>query len=71
MVRGYSVRVNPRGIVSAEDHERIRAARQARDAAEQAFHRIVVDVTTRSSVRETAKSAGVSPDTIVRWKRDN
>jgi transcriptional regulator with XRE-family HTH domain len=63
--------VNPRGIVSAEDHERIRAARLARDASQREFQSIVVDVTTRSSVRETAKSAGVSPDTIVRWKRDN
>jgi hypothetical protein len=63
--------VNPRGIVSAEDHERIRAARAARDAAEANYRAVVVDVTTRSSIRETAKSAAVSPDTIVRWKRDN
>ena len=61
--------MNPRGIVSDEDHERIRAARAQRDQAEAAFRATVLDVTTRSSVRETAKAAHVSPDTIVRWKR--
>jgi hypothetical protein len=61
--------VNPRGIVSAEDAEHIRAARVARDTAEAQFRATVLDVTTRSSVRETAKAAHVSPDTIVRWKR--
>lgn len=61
--------MNPRGIVSAEDLEAIQTARARRDAAERDFRQTVVDVTTRSSVRETAKAAEVSPDTISRWKR--
>ena len=61
--------MNPRGIVSDIDHERIRAARARRDIAEREFRETVLDVTTRSSVRETAKAAAVSPDTISRWKR--
>ena len=62
--------MNRRGIVSAEDHEAIRNARVHRDQAEREFRAIVLEVTTRSSVRETAKAAEVSPDTISRWKRN-
>jgi DNA-binding MurR/RpiR family transcriptional regulator len=63
--------VNPRGIVSDEDRRRISAARDQAQTAEAEYRAIVVDVTTRSSIRETAKAAGVSPDTIVRWRRGN
>jgi len=61
--------VNPRGIVTATDHELIRAARTRRDIAEREFRETVLAVASRSSVRETAKAAAVSPDTISRWKR--
>jgi DNA-binding MurR/RpiR family transcriptional regulator len=63
--------VNPRGIVSDDDKRRITAARAQAETAEAEYHAIVVEVTARSSIRETAKAAGVSPDTIVRWRRDN
>lgn len=69
--------MNLRVPVSADDEDAIRRARaemEAREAefrrGEAAFRRVVVDVATRSSDRETAKVAHVSTNTLTRWKRD-
>ena len=67
--------MNPRGTVSPEDAEHIRAAKAELDAADAerekkhaAFVAVVRDVTTRSSIRETATTAGLSTRTVRLWK---
>ena len=67
--RAYPGRVTRRGIVSAEDQDRINRARSEMEAKEADFRRIVLEVTTRSSVRETAKAAGIGHATVERWMR--
>ena len=61
--------MNPRGIVSVEDLEALEAARTLKRAADENWRNTVLAVAERSSVREAAKAAEVSPDTISRWKR--
>lgn len=61
--------MRPRGTVSAQDAEAIRQARMKLEAAEAEFRNVVLDVTTRSSVRETAKAAGLSSNTVQRWRQ--
>jgi hypothetical protein len=63
--------VNPRGTVTSEDADLIKQAHAEKVAADANWRRVVLDVTTRSSVRETAKVAGISPDTITQWKKHN
>jgi hypothetical protein len=63
--------VNPRGTVTSEDADLIKQARAQKVAADANWRRVVLDVATRSSVRETAKVAGISPDTITQWKKHN
>lgn len=63
--------VNPRRTVTQQDADRIAQARAAKDAAEANWRAVILDVTTRSSIRETAKEAGISPDTITQWKKHN
>jgi transposase len=61
--------VNPRGTVTTEDADRIQAARAQKAAADANWRTVVLDVAARSSIRETAKVAGISPDTITQWKK--
>jgi hypothetical protein len=61
--------VNPRGIVTPEDADLIEQARAQKTAADANWRRVVLDVAARSSVRETAKTARISPDTITQWKK--
>jgi hypothetical protein len=62
--------VNPRGTVTTEDADLIQVARAQKAAADANWRRVVVEVAERSrSVRETAKVAGISPDTITQWKK--
>jgi hypothetical protein len=63
--------VNPRGTVTSEDADLIKQAHAEKVAADANWRRVVLDVATRSSVRETAKVAGISPDTITQWKKHN
>jgi transposase len=61
--------VNPRGIVTQQDADRITAARNQKTAADANWRQVVLDVAARSSVRAAAKVAGISPDTITQWKK--
>lgn len=61
--------MNQRGIVSEEDAERIERARAAKAHADANWRAVVLEVAGRSSIRATAKVAGVNPDTIVEWKK--
>ena len=67
--------MNPRGTVSPEDAEHIRAAKARLDEARAeldkqhaVFVAVIRDVTTRSSIRETATTAGLSTRTVRLWK---
>ena len=56
--------------MTTEDADRIQAARAQKAAADANWRRVVLEVAERSrSVRETAKVAGISPDTITQWKK--
>lgn len=54
-----------------EHAQRILAARAARDDADQAYRTAVVDaLKAGASVREVAKVAGLSTNTVDRWGRE-
>ncbi|MDF2578425.1 MAG: hypothetical protein K0S49_4 [Microbacterium sp.] len=62
--------MNPKGIVTEHDHELLAQARAQKAEADANWRRVVLEVAARSgSIRETAKAAGISPDTITEWKK--
>lgn len=61
--------MNPKGVVTVQDAELIRHARAERALAEANWRRTVLEVAARSSIREAAKVAGISPETITQWKK--
>lgn len=69
MSEPYTGRVTERRPVSDEDKRRLREARAQLDAAEAAWKATVLDVESRSSVREVAAETGLSTNTVSRWKR--
>jgi transposase-like protein len=59
-----------RGIITAADQKRLRAALAARDASDQELHAAVLAAASHgASVREIATFTGLSTNTISRWKR--
>lgn len=60
-----------RGAVTENDLELIEQARAAKDTADAQWQAAVLALAERSSIREAAKAAGISPDTIVRWRREH
>ena len=63
--------MNPKGTVTQQDADLIEAARAQRDAADENWRAVVLEVAARSSVREAAKVARISPNTIMLWKKQN
>jgi hypothetical protein len=61
--------VTQRGTVTDDDIARIERARAAKESADTEWQATVLALAERSSIREAAKAAGISPDTIVRWRR--
>lgn len=61
--------MNPRGTVTPEDADLIEQARAQKAAADANWRQVILDVASRSSIRETAKTARISPDTITQWKK--
>jgi len=61
---------NPKRVLSPDDEKLIREALDARDQADENLRNMIVDVSSRSSVRVLAEFTGMSTNTISRWKAD-
>jgi transposase-like protein len=57
--------------VTEDDIARIEQVRVAKETADADWQTAVLALAERSSIREAAKVAGISPDTIVRWRRQS
>jgi hypothetical protein len=55
--------------VTEDDIARIEAARTAKAEADANWRNVVLEIAARSSVRAAAREAGISPDTIMQWKK--
>ena len=71
--RQYAGGVTERGTVSDADYELLRKARAERDSsiaeAEAKFRQTVLEVEARStSQRAVTEAAGISTNTLTRWK---
>jgi transposase len=63
--------VTARGTVTETDIALLERARAAKDAADAEWQAVILALAERSSIREAAKAARISPDTIVRWRRQS